>query len=170
MANEIPGANMQMCANDDIGTATATNALLAPWLWLGRDLANGNGRDYAYYAGRVGPYLIDAGSITLTDDATNYVEVSTAGNVVVNTSAFTDGAVPLAMVTVADGTQAEYLDCRAWMDYPPRRTDGAVPPNTQPGTLLMGWSADWHEVYALTNIDGLIVTNNEGLILASEVS
>lgn len=59
---------------------------------------------------------ISASTLALTDDATNYVEVDSAGTVSANTSAFTTGRVPLAEVVTASGDISSVTDKRAWLD------------------------------------------------------
>jgi hypothetical protein len=62
---------------------------------------------YAYRGGivRSDNVVVDvaAGTVSLTDNATNYVEVSGAGVVSANTVDWTSGSVPLARITTAGG-------------------------------------------------------------------
>ena len=56
-----------------------------------------------------------AGTIGLTDDATNYVEIDPSdGNVKKNTTAFTSGRIPIRIVTTVSGEQTVSTDKRAW--------------------------------------------------------
>ena len=58
---------------------------------------------------------VAAGTIALTDDATNYVEIDPAdGNVKKNTSAFTSGRIPIREIITASGVQTTSTDKRAW--------------------------------------------------------
>lgn len=55
-----------------------------------------------------------AGTVSLTDDATNYVEVDSAGTVSRNTTGFTSGRVPIRTVVTASGVQGTSTDKRSW--------------------------------------------------------
>lgn len=57
---------------------------------------------------------IAAGTILLTDDATNYVEVNSSGTVSANTTSFTAGRMPLRIVVASGGAQTTSTDKRAW--------------------------------------------------------
>ena len=68
-----------------------------------------------------------AGTIALTNTATNYIEVSSAGTVSRNTTAFTSGRVPLYTVVCAGGVQTTVTDKRAWFQpLPVPATNGQV--------------------------------------------
>lgn len=54
------------------------------------------------------------GTVALTDDTTNYVEVAAAG-VTANTTGFTSGKAPLFEITTADGAIDTVTDKRAWV-------------------------------------------------------
>lgn len=54
------------------------------------------------------------GTEALTDNATNYVEVSSGGTVSHNTSGFTAGKFPIAVVITASGVISSLTDKRAW--------------------------------------------------------
>lgn len=54
-------------------------------------------------------------TLTLTDDATNFVEVNSSGTVSANTSSFTSGSIPLAQVTTVSGDITVLTDKRAWL-------------------------------------------------------
>ena len=56
-----------------------------------------------------------ASAQAVTDNATNYVQLSLAGAVVINTSSFVDGDIPLATVTTSGGTITAVSDKRAWL-------------------------------------------------------
>lgn len=59
--------------------------------------------------------VITAGTISLTDDATNYVEIDPVDTTVKrNTTAFTAGRVPLREVVCSSGNQDTSTDKRAW--------------------------------------------------------
>ncbi|KKL28475.1 hypothetical protein LCGC14_2374740, partial [marine sediment metagenome] len=55
-------------------------------------------------------------NLLLTDNATNFVEVDSAGAVTANTSAFTAGRVPLAEVVTVSADITGVTDKRAWLD------------------------------------------------------
>lgn len=57
---------------------------------------------------------VAAGTVTLTDDATNYVEVATDGTVSSNTTSYTSGQIPLFTVVVASGAITEVQDDRCF--------------------------------------------------------
>ena len=58
---------------------------------------------------------VSAGTVSLTDDATNYVEIKTSdGSVTRNTTAFTSGRIPLRQIVTASGVQTTSTDKRAW--------------------------------------------------------
>uniref|UniRef100_A0A6H1Z6W1 Uncharacterized protein n=1 Tax=viral metagenome TaxID=1070528 RepID=A0A6H1Z6W1_9ZZZZ len=57
---------------------------------------------------------VAAGTVSLNDDATNYVEVGTDGTVYVVLSAFTSGRIPIRTVVTASGVQGTSTDKRAW--------------------------------------------------------
>lgn len=76
------------------------------------------GLTYGYFGGRyandVSIYDTAAGTIALTNNATNYVEVDTTGVVVTNTSAFTSGNWAMATVTTSGGAITAVLDKRTF--------------------------------------------------------
>ena len=57
---------------------------------------------------------IAAGTIGLTDASTNYVEITQAGTVTKNTTAFTAGRIPIRTITTLAGAQTVSTDSRAW--------------------------------------------------------
>jgi hypothetical protein len=82
--------------------AAAKNASL-----FAKDGDTTNGLTFGFKAGRFmnGNSIIDvsAGTLALTDNTTNYVEVTSAGVVSVNTSGFTTGRLPLYQITTSGG-------------------------------------------------------------------
>lgn len=66
-----------------------------------------SGLNFAYGVGsvRADNVVTDvaAGTVTLPDDATNYIEITTAGDVSANTTGFTVGSIPLYMAVTASG-------------------------------------------------------------------
>jgi len=80
------------------------------------------GLDFGYGAGRMNGegsvILTVAGTVTLTDDDTNYVEVSPAGVVSANVIGWTAGSLPLYEVTTVSGNITAYNDKRSWATVP----------------------------------------------------
>jgi hypothetical protein len=62
-------------------------------------------------------YAGDTG-FALTDDATNYVELTLDGTLVANTTSFTVGYVPVAIVTTVSGDITVNTDARGWLTAP----------------------------------------------------
>ena len=79
-------------------------------------LERSSGLTYAYDAAILntvnGPVSVVDGSVLLTDNATNYIEVSAAGTVTTNVSAFTSGRYPIAIVTTSAGVVTAISDYR----------------------------------------------------------
>ena len=70
---------------------------------------------------------VSAGTIGLTDDATNYVEVDPSdGLVKKNTTAFTTARIPLRQIVTASGSQSTSTDKRAWFSNPATATTSVV--------------------------------------------
>lgn len=61
---------------------------------------------------------IESATVTLTDDATNYVELLPNGDVSANTTAFTLGNLPLAQVVTESGQVTQVLDRRPFASVP----------------------------------------------------
>ncbi len=68
---------------------------------------------------------VAAGTVSLTDDTTNYVEVGTNGTVYVVASSFTATRIPIRTVVTASGVQTVSTDKRAWFSSWP--TAGSFP-------------------------------------------
>ncbi len=58
--------------------------------------------------------VVAAGTVSLTDSATNYIEVNSAGSVTRNTTAFTSGRIPIRQVITLAGVQTTSTDKRSW--------------------------------------------------------
>lgn len=86
---------------------------------LAEDSASHSGLDYGYKAGKirvgVGYVEVAASTVTLADDDTNYVECSDAGVVSANTTSFTAGSIPMAIVVTASGEIDTVTEQRAWL-------------------------------------------------------
>lgn len=84
------------------------------------DAGTTTGLTWGYQAGsvRVGEVITDyaANTVTLTDEATNYVEIDPVGTAVtVNQSGFTPGRIPIRQVTTTGGAIDTSTDMRAWI-------------------------------------------------------
>lgn len=93
------------------------------------DSANHNGLLYAYKAGAIRSdnvvTLVPAGTVLLTEGATNYVECNSTGTVSANTTGFTSGRFPMAIVTTDAGSPSGVdvvTDRRAWAVVRPTAT------------------------------------------------
>lgn len=58
---------------------------------------------------------VSSGTLSLTDDATNYIEADGNGAVSVNTDGFTSGSIPLFEITTESGEILSVSDRRAWL-------------------------------------------------------
>lgn len=113
----------------DNNLADINNWLHEQW---GQDRANTSGTTYGYMGGTVlnssGAWaLIAAGTIALTDNATNYVERTAAGTVSKNTSAFTATKIPMAKVTTVSGAITAVVDQRPMLGQPGAGQTFAIP-------------------------------------------
>jgi len=81
--------------------------------------ASHSGLNFYYLNGRLMDGItlreISGNFVTLTDDTTNYVEVSTAGTVSANTTSFTAGSIPLFTVITSSGSISTVNDKRSYM-------------------------------------------------------
>ncbi len=68
---------------------------------------------------------ITAGTVSLTNTTTNYVEIGTDGVVYVVASAFTSGRIPIRTVVTSGGVQTTSTDKRSWFSAWP--TAGSFP-------------------------------------------
>lgn len=79
-----------------------------------------SGLDFAYGVGIVRAdnvvSRVAAGDVTLADDDTNYIEVTTAGVVSANTTGFTAGRIPLFTVTTSSGAITALQDDRCFFN------------------------------------------------------
>lgn len=94
---------------------------------------------YGYEGGQLidnaGAVQTTAGAtIALTDNATNYVEVSTGGVVSKNTSSFTPGKYPMARVITASGEITTVQDMR----HEERPLQATIIPTAAPAALVAG--------------------------------
>jgi hypothetical protein len=80
---------------------------------------------------------VSAGTIALTDDATNYIEIDPSdGLVKKNTTSFTSGRIPIRTVLTASGSQSTSTDKRAWF------TQAAGATETTSGTVELATDAE----------------------------
>lgn len=90
----------------------------SPGALFGRHASACSGLTWGYYGGRLwdgsASTLIANGTLTLANNATNYVEATTAGVVSSNTSAFTAGYIRIAKVTTVSSAVTVYEDHRAY--------------------------------------------------------
>lgn len=103
----------------DNNLSDINNWLLEQWA---ADRPNIAGLTYAYKGGTVlsgGVYsLVAAGTIALTDNATNYVERTPGGTVSKNTSGFSATKIPMAKVTTVSGAITAIVDQRFYVALP----------------------------------------------------
>jgi len=59
-------------------------------------------------------YSITAGTISLTDDSENYLEINSSGTVTKNTTGWNNTRIPIRQITVASGVQTASTDKRPW--------------------------------------------------------
>lgn len=72
-----------------------------------------------YYAvDGVASSFAGASAQAVTNNATNYVQLSAAGAVVINTTGFLDGNLPLAIVVASGGDITSITDARPWISMP----------------------------------------------------
>lgn len=68
-----------------------------------------------FIAGSTPTAFPGASAQAVTDNATNYVQITMAGSLVINTSGFVDGDLPLATVVTLSGAITTVTDKRAWL-------------------------------------------------------
>lgn len=78
-----------------------------------------SGLNFAYGVGSVRAdnvvTNVAAGTVTLTDNATNYIEITTAGVISANTTSFTSGKIPLYKVVTVSGEITNIVDVRCFL-------------------------------------------------------
>lgn len=80
-----------------------------------------SGLNFAYFAGKVRAnndiHTTSSGNIALTDNTTNYIEVSPyTGIITANTTGFTSDRTPLYTVTTSGGSITNVVDCRCFFN------------------------------------------------------
>jgi len=86
---------------------------------------------------------VAAGSVTLTDAATNYIEVTSAGVVSANTTGYTAGQIPLFTVITAAGAILSVQDDRSYFNV---AVGGS-------GGFTIGWTPTLITGFSVTTID-----------------
>lgn len=107
--------------------------------YYGQDDATTDGLTFGYKAGRVRDdnvvWSTPAGTIALTNNSTNYIEVSpTSGTVYKTTTGFTSGRVPLFTVVTISGAISSVTDKRTWLATGGGGGGGGHTQNTDEGT------------------------------------
>jgi len=101
-------------------TANENFAAVAPAGLFGKKATTTSGLTFGYYGGYLqinGVHtLIADGTVSLTNNATNYIEATRAGTVSANTTGFTAGQIPLFTVVTSAGAQADPTDFRIWVE------------------------------------------------------
>jgi hypothetical protein len=99
-------------------TANALFDACSPSSLFGRRAAVCSGLTWGYYGGVISIdgvlTAIANGTVTLSVNTLNYVEVTRAGVVSKNTTAFTPGSIPLYTVVTGASTATSYTDYRTW--------------------------------------------------------
>lgn len=86
---------------------------------------------------------VEAGTVTLTDDADNYIETTSAGTVSANTTGYTSGQIPLYKVTTASGEITAVQDDRCFFNS-----------GSGGGGFTIGWAPELINAgFAITTID-----------------
>ena len=124
MAMKAKSDTVTVICKPDVGRAddTVPAAIIARNDFL---VSNGTGLLVNVAAGYAanGAFVAAQSSVAITN-ATNYIEVSAAGVVSVNTTAFTAGSYPLATVVASAGAITSNTDLRAWITPKPATSTG----------------------------------------------
>ncbi len=111
------------------------------------------------------------GTVALTDDDVNYVEINAEGTVSKNTSAFSNGAFPLRQITVASGVQTVSTDKRTvaiakvFASLAEMKTGTSIVSIVTPSTYGRAYnvvSTGTSEVFTAVDLYGNWVYTNEG--------
>lgn len=60
---------------------------------------------------------VSAGTVSLADDTTNYIEIDNVGTMSRNTTGFTSGRIPIRQIVTASGVQTTSTDKRGWFQF-----------------------------------------------------
>ncbi len=109
---EYAGAHAQRLANELRALGKTAGEV------LGLEVVDGGGLIIYYTGAKVlkgsgTPVFVPPGTLTLTDNDDNYVEVNVAGTVSSNVVGFTTGKYPLAIVTTLAGVLTAIVDARS---------------------------------------------------------
>lgn len=110
---------------------TATGLVpLASLSDLGQNTATTTGLTYGYLGGNVRVATtvatVAAGTVSLTNNTSNYVECDGAGAVSANTTGFTAGSFPMAQIVTSGGAISSVTDKRAWLAYGVSNSDARL--------------------------------------------
>lgn len=98
---------------------TDTTTAISLTTLLGENSSTTTGLTWGYYGGNIRVdntvTAVATGTILLTDDSTNYVEIDTTGTVSANTTSFTAGRFPIRQVVCASGSQTTSTDKRSFV-------------------------------------------------------
>lgn len=109
--------------DDQRAWAHAPEAFLYFWgIDLARNTGDSSALHYEIYTQPIrtpgGQVAASNGAVTLTDDATNYVEFTITGIASANTSGFTPGNIPCQIVTTVGGEVTNVVDARTFLYAP----------------------------------------------------
>ena len=118
MANST--TNLDTISSSQASKEVTANAMFdaaSPSMTFGRRASTTSALTWGYYGGRFRDSTgtrsnIANATIALTASATNYIEVTVAGVVSSNTTAFTAGRIPLYSVVTGTATVTSYVDER----------------------------------------------------------
>jgi len=159
------------------GKETTANAMfdaLSPASFFGRRASTSSGLTWGYYGGTM---LVDGaltqianGTLALSASTTNYVEITRAGVISKNTTAFTPGAIHLYTIVTGASTVTSYTDYRAWVQ-PKDQTSNVSIAVTAADVTLNDAQARCRYLTTtgiLTGDRNVIVPNNwEGIVFCS---
>lgn len=196
--------NLDLLTSSQRQKEISGNALwdaMSPSSIFGRRASTCVGLTWGYYGGALmvagTPTIIANGVLTLADNATNYVEATTAGVVSSNTSGYTGGRIRLYTVITVSGLVTTYTDYRTGASGSAGATGatgvagatGATGTNGSTGSTgatgaagsLTNWveaintsapnatipAISWKVTNAATNVDAILGAKGTGAMLAS---
>lgn len=165
---------LDLLTTQSLGKEYKVNALadaFSPAALFGRRDSATSGLQFAWYGGKM---LVDGvltvinnGQVTLTANATNYLQATRAGVVSVNTTGFSPGAIELYKLTTNASTITNHEDRRTWVQ-PEHLTSRASISLTSADVTLTAAEARCRYLTitgVLTNNRSVIVPNDwEGII------
>jgi len=151
-------------------TANENFDAASPATLFGRHGSACSGLTWGYYGGRhyngSAVVHINNGTLSLTNNATNYIEATTAGVVSSNTSGFTAGRIKIAKVVTLSGAVSTYEDHRTFsIPGGPLAVSGTlgsprVDAHTYASTVTLDASA--YDVFELTLTGNITITLSGG--------